>query len=380
MLLLVGALVSARGAQGAATLHVGVHRAAGTLSAIAADGAAGQCVSGPARVSCPADGVVTFRWAGDDRFELVGDVDALPGEVATAWVLARDETVVSERIALQTPTESVVRRVFVGASGAEPVPASRALVDDLIGLTRHPDPLVRRGAVEGLVPWWRRTASDPLEADAPEILPPGLIVTLAADDDTRVRRTLARNLRDIRSPSLQTEAWNAMMRFEADRPPVERAALASMNSMVRSGRAPAEEAWARAMRAAADPGPPGRAAANTLAWLARELTPSSDVDPATAVETVLARHPERAWKVWYAWRAHLPFDPGRADTLLRRTVGLHAGLLRTWATQDAAGLARLVRAWEPAPPHSERFAEAGAALSDVDDVLLREALGLPKRE
>jgi hypothetical protein len=378
MLGLVGAALAL--AADVATLHVGVHRAAGTVLDVAADGAIGQCTVGPARVSCPADGPVRFRWGGDPDFAFSGDTEAGPGEVAAAWVLATEESVAPWRARLAVPTEAVVRQVFVGAGGAEPPAASAGLVDDLVALTRHADPLVRRAAVEGLVPWWRCTASDPLDVDAPEILPPGLIVTLASDPDMRVRRMLARNLRDVRSPRLQAEAWNAMMRFEADRPPVERAALASMNSMVRAGRAPAEEAWVRAMEAALDPGPPGRAAANTLAWLARSLDPSADVDPAAAVDRVLSRHPERAWKVWYAWRDAVPFHGDRAALLLRTSVGLHAGLLRFWADTDPSGLAAVVRAWEPAAPHTERFAEAATALSQVAEPDLRSALALPSRD
>ncbi len=365
---------------GVATLWVGVHRAAGSLAEIAADDTAGQCWVGSATISCPASGVVTFRWAGDGAFELSGDVDAAPGETAVAWVLAVDATLVSQRAQLAAgPTEASIRAVFVGASGKEPPPASRSLIDDLVRWTAHDDPLVRRACVDGLIPYWRRTASDPFEIDAPEILPPGLIVTLASDADWRVRRSLARSLRDIRSPGLREEALNAMMRFEADRPPVERAAIASMTSMLRAGRVPSQVAWERALETVVRPGPPGRAAANTLAFLSGELVPSSTVDPWAALDATLAHHPERAWKVWSSWRNSLPFDRVRAESLVRRTVGLNAGLIRFWAETSPDALAALLVAWEPVAPHSERFAEVYAGLGEIENEAVRTALGLSAR-
>ena len=64
------------------------------------------------------------------------------------------------------------------------------MVRRLETLTAHPDPLVRRAAIEGLVPFIRHTVSDPFEAEAPELLQPGWILRLSQDPDIRVRRRL----------------------------------------------------------------------------------------------------------------------------------------------------------------------------------------------
>ena len=73
---------------GMATLHVGVHRDAGAIREIAAEGESGQCVVGPTTISCPATGPVHFSWHGDPSAMLVGNPVVEPGAVVRAWVLA----------------------------------------------------------------------------------------------------------------------------------------------------------------------------------------------------------------------------------------------------------------------------------------------------
>jgi len=148
----------------AATLHVGIHRDAGTIYEIAADGAAGQCTTGPARLSCPARGAVRFRWAGDPAWQLTGQDEVGPGEVARAWVLAREELRQQDRRRLEPERVSAaaVRDLF-GRDGAHQPPApSRAMLDDLAALCLHEDLEVRKAAADGLMPWLRRTWADPL--------------------------------------------------------------------------------------------------------------------------------------------------------------------------------------------------------------------------
>ncbi|MBA2319743.1 MAG: hypothetical protein H0V89_01200, partial [Deltaproteobacteria bacterium] len=92
-------------------LQVGVDRAAGVLSSIAADGAAGLCVPGAAVITCPATGPVSFRWAGAAGYELIGDVTLLPGDVGQGWVLAIDDPAVLD--ALDPLTREAAYAAFV---------------------------------------------------------------------------------------------------------------------------------------------------------------------------------------------------------------------------------------------------------------------------
>lgn len=339
-------------------LHVGVLRSAGNLSFIVADGAVGQCVPGPATLSCPARGPVTFRWMGDPAYAWFGPDTASPGETVVAFVLATDGTASTPLVTLASgATVDIVRDVFVGGGGNEPPPLSPGTLSALLRLTEHPDPLVRRASIDGLVPYWRRTVSDPLEASAPDLIPSEVLLRLATDVDPRVRRALAARLRDVRAPGAVAEATARMVAFEGDRPGIERAALASLGVAVRDGRVPAEAAWERALRSVSRPGPPGRAAAATLAWCAERLEPGPNVDPADALDRILAAHPERGWVFWNAWRAHLPWSEDAALRLFRDTVGLNAPLVRYWATTHGGELASALTQWEPTAPHSDRWTE-----------------------
>ena len=85
------------------------------------------------------------------------------------------------------------------------------------------------------------------------------------------------------------------------------------------------------------------------------LEPGPGVDPVQAVHRVYQHHRERTWRVWGAWADHVPFDPVLAEGLLRETVGYSPRLLKAWSRQDPEGLAEVLRAWQPGPPHTERF-------------------------
>ncbi|NCG20197.1 MAG: hypothetical protein GWP91_14405 [Rhodobacterales bacterium] len=365
---------------GTATLHVGVHRQAGGVYNIAADGATGLCVAGPARISCPAEGTVHFRWGGDAAWGLTGEVDVAAGEVGVAHVLAIESSRVAERELLATNvTRDVVHALFVAAPGLPALPPSEGMVHDLERLARHPDPHVRRAVIEGLVPFWRHMSTDPFIADAPEILEPGLITLLTSDADVRVRRRMAARLKELRAldPGQVAEVDAALSRLVSDvKPTVQKAALTSLKVATAQGVTAAEQSWNKSMARVPTPGAPGRAAANTLAFLAKETVSSDRVVPQEAVELVLLHHREKAWKVWFAWRGDVPFNRANVDILLRDTVALHRGLMRYWARVEPIALADAIRAWEPHAPHSGRWNVSRTWLADTDVRALRDALEL----
>jgi hypothetical protein len=363
-----------------AVLEVGVHRDAGTLAEIAADGAAGLCVPGPAVISCPATGPVAFRWAGDPAWELVGDATVAPGETAQAWVLAIDDP--ATLAGLDPLDRTAAYGAFVRTGDHETPPLSSGLLEHLWAAARSADPAVRRVAVDGLLPLLRHTGTDPFPFEAPPLIPPGLIAQLGRDPDVRVRRRLAAILREFR-PSDATPAWftdeirTTLLRLVRDGPSVSRAAMASLGQSAWSGVVPAQDAWRDAIERVQLPGPPGRAAAATLARLAASLDPGPGVDPEQAVALVFTYQREKTWVVWTAWRKAVPFDRARVDVLLRSTLGVGTRLLRFWAESDPEGLAAAIEGWEPSPPHSDRFRIARDALVGTPHPGLRAALDLP---
>jgi hypothetical protein len=368
---------------GTVTLHVGVHREAGAVYDIAADGADGQCTVGPSRLSCPASGPVTFRFGGGGDWELYGDDVLQPGATGIAHVLASEEARKDARAQLAfAVTPEKVRALFVRTGEHNPPAASPGMLEDLERLVRHPNPLVRRAALDGLVPYWRRSSSDPLALEAPEVLSPGLIERLATDSDSRVRRRLAASLREVNAPGrpLAREAHTALMLLMADaRSGVQRAAMASMKIASAHETVPGEYTWSKAIRRVESPGGPGRAAANTLAFLAKDLQPSVLVVPAEAVVLTFHFHRERTWKVWSAWREHVPFRRDWVQSLFRETLGLNGRLIRYWAEHEPEALAESLEAWEADPPHSKRFKMVGEILANETDPQIRAALDLPDR-
>lgn len=351
---------------GFVALTVGVHREAGTVYDVAADGAAGQCSVTGFTITCPARAPVTFRWGPDSPFALVGDAVLAPGQQGTAIVWATEASRADVRAALAADrtNPAVVRRTFVRTSDNPIPPASAGLFADLLDLVHADDPRVRREVVDGLVPYWRHTDSDPFPLGAPSVVPPDTLSALASDPDLGVRRRLASRLREVRAPGepLAQEATLQLIRLAGEGGGVQRAAFASLASRARDGRAPAIESWMTAIDRVATPGPPGRAAANTLAALATELEPGPDVDPVEAVRLCAANHLERTWAVWRAWRDHVPFDAVLAERLLRETLGLSPPVVRAWAEDDPDGFAAVLRRWEPSDHHSDRYDAIGRAL------------------
>ncbi len=377
-------LVAAAAPPQTATLHVGIHREAGGVYQVAADGAAGQCAIGPSRVSCPASGPVTFRWAGDNQFALSGASVVEPGDVGVAFVLATEHIRAPERAELEAQPlgPDTVERLFVRTGdNAVPVP-SPLMVQDLVGLAEHPKPAVRRVVVDALVPFWRHTASDPFPPSAPELLPGGLLFRMSRDPDWKVRRRIANRIRELHEPDARvaTDATVALTALLLDeRPPVRRAAAASLHHAVKNEAIAAELSWEYALERVKTPGPPGRAAANTLGRLAGQVEPGPRVDPSLAVLLVFEHHTERTWNVWRKWRAHVPWRADWMEVLLRETVGLDKRLLSHFARTQPGELAECFTRWEPAPPHSARFEVAQRWLGEMDHPALRASLALGER-
>ncbi|MEZ4236792.1 MAG: hypothetical protein R3F59_11690 [Myxococcota bacterium] len=369
------ALASPTAAEGAVSLWIAVPRPAGSVYDVAADGAAGQCSVVDQVIHCPATGPVTFRWGPGGDWTLSGDTTLAPGGVGTAAVWAPEGSQAEARARLQPDRVGPddVADVFV-RTGDHPVQVpTEAAFQDLLALAGHRDPKVRRQVVDALVPYWRHTASDPIPAGAPPLVPLTLVVALAQDDDVRVRRRTAFWLRDLRDPELSGQV-TALLVGMAGRGSVQRVAFASLASRARDGRGPAEEAWHAAMERVAMPGPPGRAAANTLGALSASLTPGHGVDPVEAVHRVAEHHVERTWVVWRRWAAAVPFEPALAERLLRETLGLSPPLVRAWADDDPEGLVGVLRHWEPARPHSDRYRMVARALANCEAPAVRAVL------
>jgi len=375
------AILSSLAIAGTVSLHVGVHREAGAVYDIAADGADGQCTVGPSRLSCVASGPVTFRFGGSGDWELYGDVVLEPGTSGTAFVLATESSRADARAQLTfAVTVEKVRALYVRTGEHQPPPPSPGMLEDLERLVEHPNPLVRRAVIDALVPYWRRTSSDPLPLEAPTLLSAGLIERLSGDSDSRVRRRMAASLREVNMPGrpLAEEANAALLRLVTDpRVGVQRAAMASAKLATKNDTLPAELTWAKAMRRVESSGPAGRAAANTLAFLARDLAPSQRVDPSEAILVTFHFHRERAWNVWSAWRTEVPFRRDWVDSLFRDTLGLNGRLIRYWAEHEPDALAQALEAWEPEPPHSKRFHLVAEMLATASSPGIRQALELP---
>ncbi|MEQ1564738.1 MAG: hypothetical protein ABMA64_03785 [Myxococcota bacterium] len=373
-LLVSAAALAQDPAPGSVTLRVAVHRDAGTVHAIAADGAAGQCTVVGAALHCPAIGPVRFRYGPGGPWALVGDTELAPGTAGVAVVWAADREADRARIAPDVVTAEVVAELFVRSADREVLAPSGPLFADLLALIDHPDPAVRRALPDALLPYWRHTASDPFPADAPPVVPPGTIGRLAADPDPAVRRRLASRLRDLQVPGepLMNEATAALLTLSAEGGRIQKAAFASLAVRARGGDAPAVDAWNAALQRVTTPGPPGRAAANTLAALAHQLEPGPGIDPSVAVQRTAVCQLER---VWTAWRDDVPFDPALVERLLRETEGVSPELVRAWGRSDPAGLAAVIHRWEPSPPHSDRYGIVARALAESEDSALRSLAG-----
>ncbi len=334
------------------TLWVGVPVQAGDVWDIVAEGTSGTCAVGPSRLTCPTEGLVTFRWGpssadpANDRL-IVGQFALAPGEHGLAWALTQQE-------------RADLERWRTDALGAE-------------------DPIARKDAVYALRPWtWQ--ANGPLPATSPPPIPAGFLAAMSQDKVWTVRRALVELCRDLRDPdgALEEELFDTLTTLAGDADKrVAKAAEKAIAAAAISDRVPAEQAWERAFNAVSDPGASGRSAALTLAKLGSALPPGGDIDPEAAVARTLAAHPEQAWRVWAGWKDSVQYQDAWVQTLLTSTISLNQGLVKHWAKFDADHLAQAIRSWEPAAPHSERFRVLGLWLADTPNDELRSALELP---
>lgn len=340
-----------------ATLHVGVHRSAGGILSIAADGASGQCqVLGMSRIRCPARGPVTFRWGGDPDFALVGDAVVQPGETGTAFVLPPNGSREEWRARLQDPSVAAIREVFVRTGSREiPIP-SQALFNDLLSLTEHEQWPIRREAVRGLMPYVRHTASDPFPSDAPTLIPEGVFLELSRDPARQVRRRALQLLKEMQPEDPRVaEAQRVLAASHDDKDRrVRKLAIVVSTRQATADISDPFEAWQEALSRVHIQGPPGRAAANALRQLHGHV-PEGSVDADRALGSLLQHQPEKAWAFWTAWRKEVPFHSERLLFLLDTTINLSASLLRKFAVENPVELAEVLRTWEPASPHSRRF-------------------------
>ncbi len=357
------------------TLHVGVLLEAGVLTDVAADGAAGACSWTVSQVNCPAKNAVTFRWAGDEGWELSGTTTLQPGESGTAFVLAAGP---DPRVELLSKKSLTSDDIQTHLSPLAP-PLTKELLDRLVALSEHTQPNVRRAAVQNLHSWTWGSGLGPLPATAPVPVPEGWLTDRSEDPFWGVRRELIDILRDFRDRQRADEVSTAVDRLIRDPDPrVQKAALLALSSVSKNGLLEPERAWASAIRSIETPGPRGRAAVITLARLATSLDADGDIDPVAALEKILQHHPRLGWKFWAAWRNDIPFREDWAFQLFSTTSGLHKGLIVHWSNTDPDGLAAVLRRWEPAAPHSERFNSTSGYLGKTTITSLREAAGLPE--
>lgn len=370
---------SAFASTGMVVLDVGVHRKAGSIADIQVVGASGECEQLPSRLRCPAAGPVDFRWAGAEEWELQGTERVHPGERGTAFVLATEASRAPARERLQASDISAeeVTALFIQL-GREAVQApSLGMIDDLAALRHHSDFWVRRAVVDAFFPLMRDTTSDHFWPHAPDSVPSGLLIGLTQDSDRGVRRRLALLLREGRSASLDMERQVALRILATDPVvAVRRPAVAALPRAVQLEIMPAELAWQEALGRVPLRLGPGRAAVGALARMATSVEPSEVIVPEAALDLAMRYHPERAWVLWAAWREVLPFHAGKAEHLLRRTLGLNPALLSTWADKSPDELALAIDAWAARDSTSRRFVLAQAHLNQVEHEGLREALRL----
>lgn len=353
-------------------LHVGVHAAAGDATRVRADGATGPCVVEPSWVVCPAAGPVRFSWAGDAAFALTGDLSLAPGASGTAWVLAADMPALPDPLRAD---DLVAAFSTVARPDGLPRPTAAALLA-LPTLAREGTLDVRRAAVDVLHDWTWRSRVGPLAPGAPLPIPAGWLTAMADDDDFRVRIALAELCRDLRADPSPGEIEATLVALTSDpHPNVRQAALRSLVDASRATFVRPGVAWRESIAAVPEPGAPGRVASQSLARLAPALDPE-DTDAVYAVALVLEHHPDAAWRVWAAFKERVPFQADWALTLLRGTKGLNQGLVRYWSRTSPTELAAVIRAWEPGPTHSKRFALVRDAVQKTRDVDLKAAVGL----
>lgn len=338
--------------------------ALGTLDDLKIEGASGPCERTDTRLTCPTDRGLRFSWNRDDGV-LHGDVSLASGGHGRLFVLAAEPPADSELLSAHLRSRPdrrdllAIQRILLGSSGSPPAwpdPTRFAIKREAL---EHPDPRVRRIAVEAWQPFVAGTPHDPLPTTAPSPLREDTLEKLLRDRDPAVRRRTLHLLRAAR-PDLDTERLATMYRgtFEDPHPSVRALALRILPDAVRRDLIPATEAWELALHHAVAPLPAGRAACNQLAQL-KPLVAQAGVGPERAMETCLEHHPERAWAIASAWRDVLPARESWMRTLLFHTVGLSPDVIRRWHELAPMTLAALVSEWpDDTSPERRELARA----------------------
>lgn len=279
------------------------------------------------------------------------------------------------RLVPEVVTEADVRELFVRDGANNPALPSQGMLDDLVALADHPDKHVRRQIPDAIQPWFATHTQGPLPDGHDLVVREDIIVQLAHDTDTGVRRKTAALYKEIR-PNLATPAIGvALLELtHDDNRGVRRAALASLAEAPRQGILSGPVTWMRAMDAVRLTKGDGRTACNTLAKLHRDVQQSDIVNPNVAVSRCILYHPEHAWGVWNAWREEVPFDPNQADGLLNDTIGWSGSLGRHWAKTDPEAFATVLAHWHPDDP--ERLQMVKDSLIFSKEPAIRGALGL----
>ena len=361
--------------------QVGILTTAGNIGDIQTTGSDAPCIAvSISRISCPSTTPVTFSWEGDDNFELVGETTVYPGYEGHAWVLATDANTTAWDAQLNDPelTADTVRALFVRTGANTPPSPSLSMVKQISKLASHTDPTIRMAAADAAHPWFAGTRLDPMPIESPPLLKEKLLVQLSTDPHKGVRRRVLHMLRDLRAPYSRAAAQSILLRLSRDNEPsIRRAAAATLKRGHQVDIVSPEEAWESALKMLAQPGPPGRSASNTLAHLARWVEPNADIRPLGAIRLALKFHPERVWRLWTAWRKHVPLNENDGLTLFRETVGLSEPLVKHWAKHQPELLHRILQEWEPTYPHSQRWDQLSIWFYRIKDRDLRTLIGLP---
>ena len=361
--------------------YIGILESAGTLADIQFTGGDAPCtISGATQIRCDSTTPVTVSWTGTAGYTLSGDLTVYPGYDGYAWVLADDTrtTAILDTLSADTATPEIIRSLYVRTGHSEPPEPSLAMVQHITRLAQHQDPLIRMAAADAAHPWFAGTKLDRMPVDSPPLLTEKLLWHFARDPHKGVRKRVLHMLRDLRPPYSRGAAESILRRLARDPvPSVRRAATATLKRAHQVGVVTPEEAWTQALKMVSQEGPPGRTAANTLAHLSRWVEPNQEIVPEAALKKTLRYHPERVWRLWTAWRKHVPLREDWGLELLTRTVGLSEPLLKHWAKTDPKGLHRILHQWEPRFPHTARWEQIGVWFERIEDRDLRITLGLP---
>ena len=262
---------------------VGILETAGTLADIQYSGGDAPCfAASPTQLVCDSTTPVTFSWTGASEYTLSGDLTVHPGYEGFGWVLANESRTEAIKDTLRSDalTPELVRSLYVRTGHSLPPEPSLWMVEHIVRLAEHPDPLIRMAAADAAHPWFAGTKLDRMPINSPPLLTERLLWHFARDPNKGVRKRVLHMIRDLRPPYSRGAAESILRRLSRDPvPSVRRAAAATLKRAHQVGVLTPEDAWAQALKMVSNEGPPGRAASNTLAQLSRWVEPSPEIVP-----------------------------------------------------------------------------------------------------